>query len=63
MGPLKEEGGVAYAKQEIQDIHEMLTYAEKFGLAAEVVWSFGKHCSSGTPVSSAAIAACNDWDI
>ena len=63
MGQLKGEGGAAYAAQEIRDIHEMLTHAEKFGLAAEIVWSFGKHCAQGLAVQEAAAIACADWDL
>lgn len=43
MGRIKRAGG-AYAAQEIRDIDEMLTYAAKFGLAAEVVWSASTVC-------------------
>ena len=63
MGQLKSEGGAAYAAQEIRGINEMLTYAAKFGLAAEVVWSFSKHRMHGLPVQEAATNACADWDI
>ena len=48
---------------ELNNIHTMLTEAQKYGLLVEVVHSYGDYLASGDSIAEACAAALYDWDI
>lgn len=55
--------GKQRAADDLKSVAAMIEHAEREGLLAEVVWSFGIKRKGGDDTPTAASAALTEWDI